>query len=388
MINIKKTLLLLVISASINISLAGSFKTGNPVRERSSKEAMTESIYKKFVKLQEMLADEKYVEARAGLMALTEKRLNGFERASINQFLGWVESAQEKFDAAAARLQKAIDADALPNQAHFSMMLQKAQMLAGAGKYQRAINDMQKYYGVTDEIKDSTYYFEASIYAQMDKFKPAISALKKAIKLSDKPIESWHYLLYNLHMQLSEYKQASQALETLIKINPGKENYWTKLSEVYFTLKKDNKALAVLAVADKNGMINDEKGRIRLFKMYAFLGNPYKAGYVLEKGLKNGVVKPSFKRWDDLGKIWYSAAEMDNALSAYNEASKLATDGKIDFQRAYIYFDREDWSKAKLALLAAIEKGGLKEKKVGTAWLLLGMAESEMNNQNASNQLL
>ena len=49
----------------------------------------------------------------------------------------------------------------------------------------------------------------------------------------------------------------------------------------------------------------------------------------METGLKSGVIKPSFKRWDDLGKIWYTAAEMDNALGAYNEASKLSTDGKM-----------------------------------------------------------
>ena len=75
---------------------------------------------------------------------------------------------------------------------------------------------------------------------------------------------------------------------------------------------------------------------------------------------------------------------MDNALFAYNEASKLSTDGKIDFQRAYIYFDREEWSKVKSALTSALEKGGLKENKIGNAWLLLGMAENEMGKTSAA----
>jgi tetratricopeptide (TPR) repeat protein len=378
--SLQYALVILLSFNSVSV-LAGSIKTGNPKRERSNSEAMTELIYKKFVKMQELIAEEQYVEARAGLEQLTQRRINSFERAKINQFIGWIDSAEEKFVAASKRLQIAIDADALSDQAHFSIMLQKAQMLAGDGKYQDSINALKEYYKVVDEIKDSTFYFEASIYAQMDKFRLSINALKKAISLEDKPNESWHYLLYNLHMQLSEFKEAAVALEDLIKINPNKETYWTKLSEIYFSLKKDDEALAVLAVADKNGMITDEKGRMRLFKMYAFLGNPYKAGKVLEKGLNDGVVKPSYKKWDDLGRTWYSAAEMDSALNAYNQASKLATDGKIDFQRAYIYFDREDWPKTKQALLAAIEKGGLKDKKIGTSWLLLGMAESEMNNQ-------
>ncbi len=382
--NTKFLLLLAVISLFSQVVFAGVMKTGNPIRERENKGGMTESIAKKFVKLQEMVADSKNVEARAGLTALLAKRLNNYEKANVNQFLGWVDYAEEKYRSAGKYLQVAIDSDALHNQAHFSVMLQQAQIIAASGDYQKAIDSIHRYYKVTDEIKDSTFYLEASIYAQMEKYRLAIKALKKAIELSDKPVESWYYLLFNLHMQLSEFKQASQSLEVLIKLNPNKRDYWIKLSEVYFTLKKDDKSLAVLILADENGLIPEEKDRIKLFKMYAFLGVPFKAGNVLEKGLKSGVIKPSYKHWDDLGSIWYTAAEMDRSLSAYDEASKLASDGKIDFRRAYIYFARDDWSGARNALLSSLEKGGLKEKKIGTAYLLLGMAESEMKNTSSA----
>ncbi|VAW40818.1 hypothetical protein MNBD_GAMMA01-1932 [hydrothermal vent metagenome] len=379
-----KYILLFIVSVFTHSVFAGSLKTDNPVRERSNKEAMTETVYKKFVKLQEMIADSKYVAARTGLNALLNKRLNSFEKAQIHQFLAWVDSAEDKFTSASKHLQIAIDSDALPNIAQFNMMLQMAQMLAGAGKYQQAIDALHRYYKVTDEIQDTTFNFEAQLYAQLDKFKPAIVVLKKAIDLADKPKEPWHYLLFNLHMQLSEFSQAAAALEVLIKINPNKRDYWVKLSQVYFTLQKDDKALATLVVADKNGMIPDEKDRLQLVKMYAFMGVPYKAGKVLEQGLKSGAIKPTFKRWDDLGSMWYSAAEMDNALRAYDEASKLATDGQIDYRRANIYFSREKWNKAKNALLAAIEKGGLNDRKLGTSWLLIGMAESEQGNDAAA----
>ncbi|MCF6317752.1 MAG: tetratricopeptide repeat protein [Proteobacteria bacterium] len=379
----KKTYFIFIVFISIfsHSVIAGSIITDNPKRERSNNEAMTELVYKKFVKLQEMIADEKYVEARTGLIALTKKRLNNFEAASVNHYLGWVASAEGDFEAASEYLQKAIDTDALTNQAHFGMMLQKAQMLAGGSEYQKAINALQQYYKVTDEIKDTTLYFEASIYAQMEnKIQEAIAPLKKAIELSDKPVESWYYLLVNLHMQSSEFLQASKLLEILIEINPNKNKYWKMLSQIYFTLKKDDKALAILVVADKNSMLSEENDRMRLFKMYAFLDVPYKAAEVLEKGLKNGAIKPTFKRWEDLGNMWYSAAEMNKSLSAYTEASKLASDGKIDFRRAYIFFGRGDWNSAISAWLSALEKGGIKEKRIGTAWLLLGMAESELNN--------
>jgi tetratricopeptide (TPR) repeat protein len=375
---IKLILLINIISCSV---LAGSITTDNPKRERSSNEAMTPNIYKKFEKLQEMIADELYTEARSGLIALTKKNLNGFESASVNHYLGWVDSAQGNFKSASNYLQKAIDTNALPDQSHFSMMYQKSQMLAGSDNYQLALDSLDEYYKVVDVIEDSTLYYEASLYAQMEKYTEAFVTLKKAIELSsDKPKESWYNLLLTCYWQTSQFLQASKVSEILIELNPDKKQYWNQLSQLYFTLKKDEKSLAVLAVADENGMVSEEKDRLQLSKMYQFLSNPYDAGKVLEKGLKDGVIKPSFKRWEDLGNIWFSAAEMDKSLSAYDEASKLSVDGKIDFRRAYIYFDREDWKNAKIALQAAIEKGGLDDKKIGSSWLLLGMVESEVNN--------
>jgi len=381
----KKTLILLIVTGLFSqLLMAGSEKTGNPERKRSNSEAFTESVYKKFVKLQEMISDEKYKEARAGLVALTSKRLNNFEVANVNQYIGWVDSAEGDYVAAANRFKKAIDSDSLPNQAHFGMMLQMAQMYMAGDKYQKGIDTLKDYYNTVDEIRDSTYALEANAYSQLKQFRKAIVKLKKAISLADKPKEQWHYLLYSLHMELSQFREASKVLETLIQINPNKKDYWKRLSSVYFNLKKDKEALGVLVVADENGLLTNEKDRLHLYRMYAFLDVPYDAGNVLEKGLKGGVIKPTFKRWEDLGKIWYSAAEMDHALFAYNEASKLSTDGKIDFQRAYIYFDREEWPKVKSALTSALEKGGLKDNKIGNAWLLLGMAENEMDNTSAA----
>ncbi len=365
---------------SFTFTFAGEIKTGNPERKRSSNEAMTEMIYKKFVKLQEMIADEKYAEARTGLTSLANKRINDFEKANINQYLGWIDSAEGKYIAAANKFKIAIDSDSLPNKAHFSMMLQVAQILIGGGEFKLGLKALEDYYKVTDIIQDSTFVLEANAYAQLEQFRKAIPVLKKGIDLADKPHENWYYLLYSLYMQTSQFQQAAKTLEKLIAINPNKEDYWKRLSGVYFNLKKDDKALAALILADKNGMLKTGKDQLRLYKMYSFLEVPYKAAKVLESGLKSGMIESTYKNWKSLGEAWYTSAEMDKALEAFDEASKTAQDGQIDFRRAYIYFDREDWPNVKKALNAALEKGGLKDKKVGQAWLLIGMSNSELGN--------
>ncbi len=382
MIKKLKILVLMVGLLSFLSSVAGEFKTGNPERKRANKEAMSESTFKKFTKLQEMIADSKYNDARAGLNTLLQRRLNSFEKANVNQYLGYIEQAEGHYDKAAQYFQAALDSDALPNQAHFPMMIQVAQMLIGSGSYQKGLDMLHNYYKLTDAIKDNVFALEANAYAQLKQYNKAIPILKKAISLSDKPSEPWNYLLYSLYMETSQYQQAAKTLETLIAINPNKEDYWKRLSGVYFNLKKDDKALATLVVANKNGMLKDEKDRLRLFRMYALLGVPYKAAKVLEQGLKNGVIKSEYKHWKTLGEVWYTAAEMDKSLKAFDEASKTAQDGQIDFRRAYIYFDREDWPNVIEALNSALEKGGLKERKIGQAWLLLGMANSELGKMS------
>ena len=359
--------------------LSGSYKTGNKERKRTNSEAFSEQVYKKFEKLQEMIADEMYVEARSGLNDLLERRLNAFETAHVNQYIGWIDSAEGKYGEAAKRFQVAIDSDSLPNQAHFGMMKQMAQMYMAGEQYQKAIDILQEYYKGVVEVEDKIYALEANIYYLMEKYEKVIPVISKAIELSEEPQEKWTYMLYGAYKQTSKFREAAAVMEKLIQINPSKKEYWKYLSADYFNLKEDKKSLAVLALAKESGLIaDDEKEIVRLFQLYSYLEIPYSAGKVLEKGLKDGVVKPSFKRWEDLGKAWYAAAEMDNALSAYNEASKLATDGKIDLYRAYIYLDKEDWNNLIASVNTALEKGGLKEYQYGKAWMLIGNAHTEL----------
>lgn len=375
-----KLYLLVVLSLLSQVVLAGSFKTGNPERKKTNFEAWTEQVYKKFEKISVLFSEEKYIEARVALNELLDRKLNTYEVAQVNQYLGYIDSSEGNYVAAADRFQKALDSDSLPNQAHFSMMLQMSQMYMAGDKPQKALEMLNKYYAGVDEIEDKTFAFEANIHYQMENYKKVIPVMKKAIDLSDKPQENWYLLLYGAYKQDSKFKEATAIMEKLIEINPNKKDYYVRLSGDYFNLKEDKKALAVLTLANENGLVTTERETLQLFQMYSYLEIPYSAGKVLEKGLKDGVIKPSFKRWEDLGKTWFQAAEMDKALAAYSEASKLSTDGTIDLYRAYIYLDKEDWPQIVSSVTTALEKGGLSEDKMGKVWMLLGTAQTELKN--------
>ena len=80
------------------------------------------------------------------------------------------------------------------------------------------------------------------------------------------------------------------------------------------------------------------------------------------------------------GDSWYAAEEYDEALAAFERSGEVADEGKIDLRRAYILIDMERWDEATEALRAAIDKGGLKDRQTGEAYLMLGMSEFNRGN--------
>ena len=211
--------------------MAASIKTENPERKRSNSEAFTETVYKKFENLQKMISEEQYVDARVGLENLTKRRLNTFEEAQINQFIGWIDSAEGKYADAANRFQMAIDSDALPNPTHFGLMIHLTKMYYIGDENKKALETIDRYYSEVGEIKDSVLSLEANIYLKMKEYEKAIPVLKKAISLSDEPSENLNLLLYSVHLELDHDKEASEVLDTLIKINPSKKEYWNSISK-------------------------------------------------------------------------------------------------------------------------------------------------------------
>ena len=117
-----------------------------------------------------------------------------------------------------------------------------------------------------------------------------------------------------------------------------------------------------------------------LSNLYSMKDVPYKAAQIMQEGLDSGLIKNEEKFWTATGDNWYAAEEYDEALAAFENAGKVADAGKIDLRRGYILIDMERWDDAADALSAAIDKGGLPEKQVGEAYLMLGMAEFNRGN--------
>lgn len=377
-----KKLIVLLFCLSATIVSAGSLKTDNPIRKPSGQVGvMTEAQSKKITKFSEMLADEKYAAAKTGLTSIVDSSgVSSYVQAIVYQLLGHIDSLQGNYTGSAANFKKAIDIDAMPNTTHFQMMLQRAQLIMLDGNNQGGLKALDEYFAVVDEIPDSAFAIKANAHAQLEQFREGKAAIKQAIQLAEKPKESWYQLLLAFHSELTEYREMSEVLKILIALSPNKKTYWMQLSSVYFTLKEDQKSLAVLELANKKGLLEKETDYLQLFKMYSYNSIPFKAAEALQSALDSNKVESNFKNWKQVGAVWYEARELDKALVAYDKASEFATDGDMDLTRSYLYLDMEDWSKAVESITSALQKGGLDNNKTGNAWLMLGMSQASLNN--------
>jgi tetratricopeptide (TPR) repeat protein len=350
-------------------------------------QALDEATYKQLNEVYELVGEEKYNEAYNELRRMLDRAgKDEYLQAILYQALAQVEWSRNNFDPALQYFEKAVELDALPDQAHFALMYQIAQLYYMKERYDDALNRLDLWFCTAPEekITSAAYVLKASINANKKDFAEALKAIETAISMDKDPKEQWYQLKLASHYELEQFPQAAATLELMIARWPDKKTYWTQLTQIYYKLKQEDKALSVLALAYRKNLLDTQSDIMFLSSLYSNANVPFKSAEVLQKGITTGVVEASDRHWALVADTWYAAEEMENALAAYEKAGSAARTGDIDLRRGYILVDMERWPPAKEALSAAISKGGLDERKTGEAYLLRGMTEFNLGNFDAA----
>lgn len=377
---------LLVLAVCLTAIFIGTASAQTPAcgeERKAGGKALDEVTWKQLNSVYEDVSEEKYDTAYNELQKMLGRAgRDDYLRAIINQALAQVEWSRENYDEALSYFEQAVEIDALPDEAHFALMYQIAQLYFMKERYREALDRLDLWFCTAprEKITATAYALKASIHAQMKDYRQALKAIEAAIAMAPMPMEPWYQLKLASHYELEQYPQTASTLEAMISLWPDKKLYWTQLAQTYFNLKQDDKALAVAALAYRKKLLTSEADIVYLSNLYANADVPFKAGAVLQKGIEDGVVASSEKYWTAVADHWYAAEEMEKALIAYEKAGAKASGGGIDLRRAYILVDLERWPAAKEALDAAIAKGGLKEVETGQAYLLRGMTEFSLGN--------
>ncbi len=344
--------------------------------------AMDEASYKRMTKAYELVGEEQYREALEIFTQMRGRANTDYMKATLAQAIAQVNWALEDYDGALREFETAVELDALPDRAHYALMYQIAQLYYSKNRYDDALDRLDLWFCKVpvEQHKATAYVLQASIHAQKEDWPEVIKSMDIAIGMDPEPKENWYQLKLAAHFQLEQFPQAADTLEIMVTKWPDKKTYWTQLSNTYYKLENDEKALSVMALAYRKNLLDKQENLLYLANLYAMKDVPYKAAKVLQKGLEDGIIAPEERYWTMTGDNWYAAEEYEEALMAFEEAGKVADVGKIDLRRGFILVDQERWPEAVDALTSALEKGGLSERQTGEAYLLLGMAEFSQGN--------
>jgi hypothetical protein len=347
--------------------------------------SMTERTYNVLSRAMDDMGNSRFTEAADALQGLLG-RVEGYERALVFQTLGHVQAQQDDMAGALRSFEESLATGALPRKSHVEMLLNTGQLHLAAGNHDQAIGVLNNYLA-TDcvEATPEVYMALASAQAQKPDYVAALDAVQQALGMVDVPEEAWLQFKLALHFELKQYSETAATLLDLIVLSPDNDQYWRQLSGVLLEIEKSDAALAVLAIAERQGFLQNERELRNLANLYLMLEIPYKAASLLERGLAAGAIEGSADNYEYLSEAWISAREWQQAETALSTAARLGDDGKLWQRLAQVRMENEDWPLALQAMQQALEAGVSDE---GEAQYLLGIAAYNAGDMTLALQAL
>lgn len=347
---------------------------------------LTEKTYTALSAAQEKMEQQQYRQAEADLKKLIgETEAGSYERAMVLQTLGYLYSETEQYKLAADQFEQALALDALPKDVTHNLRYNLAQLLIGAGQYQKGIEQLNRWLTAEPQANSSAYVLLANAYYQTNQFTKAVEAIRGAIQRDKAPKEDWYRLQLAAHMEMKQYDQSIKVLEVLIERFPVNKTYWDQLAALYAQQEKQLSSLAVQMLAKRLDLGSSDTV-LRLANMYRFLNIPYKSAQLLQKSMNDGVIESNFDNLESLADSWLAARENEEAVQTLTKMQPMDPSGATDLKLARVLVSIEQWSQAADPLQQSLQK--LPEDQRGQAWMLSGMVNYHLGNVTVSEQHL
>jgi tetratricopeptide (TPR) repeat protein len=190
---------------------------------------------------------------------------------------------------------------------------------------------------------------------------------------ADTPQQPWLQLLLAIYLTRQDYAAATPVLVDLITHHPKiGASYWLQLSALYGIQEDIPRALAVLELAYRQGLVTQDRDLRRLAQLSQSGDMPLRAVRVLEDRIASKQIKSDVAAYELLGNSWILAREPQKGAEALARAAELSPKGNLYVRLAQVLLQNEQWLQAVEALQSAVAKGGLDDPP--KADLLLGIA--------------
>lgn len=351
---------------------------GSALLAKGKQYLLTEKTYKAVNAAQELMNADQYSKAQSQLLTILSKTKAGsYDRAVVQQTLGYVYSAKSDYKQAREQFQQALDSQALPEQVSHNLRYNLGQLLLAEDNFKGGIDVLEAWFRAEPNPPNDAHVLIASAYYQIDQFHQSVKHMKLAVRNSKKPPENWYQLLLAGHIELKQYAEGTKVLEKLIVRFPNNDNYWAQLSGLYAQQNKQTSSLAVEVLAAHLDLGNSRVIE-RLSDMYRYLQIPYKSAMLLEKGMKQGKVARNTKNLNRLVDSWLAARERKKAVIVLKQLAQSDNSGEASLKLGRVLFDLEQWAEASKAFKSSLKN--LKGSKRGTAALMAGLSEFYLDN--------
>ena len=250
-----------------------------------------------------------------------------------------------------------------------------AQLYFVQEQWQQGINALLKWFDMTENPNANAYVLLAQGYYQTKDYDKALRNVEKAISMYKEkgklPKEQWYNLARFLYFEKNDINKTVDVLEELLTHYPKKQ-YWVQVSHMYGEQKKEKQQLAAMETAYVQDMLDKGTEQVTMAYLYLNAEVPYKAGKVMDKGLKDGSIDGKSKNWEIAGSAWRQAQELDKSIPAMEKAAEKSDTGELYARLGNIYLDGDEFKKAISAINKGLSRGGV--KRPDTARLVLGMA--------------
>lgn len=384
----RRTRALLQLGAALVIAMTLSGRAAAQAAACDAEETggtMSEGTYRALEQAIKELNEDKFADAEKRLLDVSD-RSEGFERATIFQTLGFVYAQQEQLSKALEAFEEALAVGALQRQAQEDLVYNVGQIYIADEQYERGIDTLKRYLELACEPPPAAAHMMlANAYAQASQYAPALEQVLIAFGKADTPEESWLQLKLALHYELKQFRESAETLVALIALVPDNAQYWKQLSGVLLEVEEQQDSLAVLAVAERQGMLQTEQDLKSLASVYLLLEIPYKAGRLIEEAMDKGIVEATGENHQYLADAWISAHEWDKAESALRQAAELSESGDLWKRLAQVLMEKEDWTGATEALERALDVG---VSDTGQTQYLLGVAAYQSGDAGGAERAL
>ncbi|WP_066961152.1 lipopolysaccharide assembly protein LapB [Microbulbifer sp. Q7] len=387
--------LVLAPAVSVTVLEAAGVSAGFAQAEAQSEQktrkvpAMRENVFKKLGKVQEAADAQNWPAALAALkeMEAGKDKYNGYETAQMYYFYGFVYYSMERYPQAITYYKKVLQQGAqnLPVALEVGTLLTVAQLYFVQEDYKQALNYLNQWFKVADNVTADSYALRAQAYHQVGNAKAAMADISKAISLYEQegktPKENWFQLQRYFYYEQSDYKNVAKVLEKLVKHYP-KGEYYKQLAGMYGELKREDDMLHMMEAAYIAGALQKEKELLNMAYLFMGAEMPYKGAKVIDKGIKEKKIERTSKNLETLAQAYQMSQELQKSIPELEAAAGMSDKGDIYSRLAGIYLDLDKNETAIDMGAKALKKGGI--KRPDQLYIILGMANANLKKYDES----